>query len=84
MSGLPASILGLADRGTVEVGRVADLVLFDPTRVADRSTYQDPTLAPAGVELVTVDGRVVVERGEFTGLRAGRTLRPATRAAAIP
>jgi N-acyl-D-amino-acid deacylase len=84
MSGLPASILGLADRGTVEVGKVADLVLFDSTRVGDRSTYEEPTLAPAGVELVTVDGRVVVERGEFTGLRAGRTLRPATRAAATP
>ena len=79
MTGLPASILGLADRGLVKAGLVADLVLFEPGRVIDRSTYEQPTLPPAGVEFVAVNGRLAVEGGRFNGERAGMTLRPPKR-----
>ena len=76
MTGLPAAILGLSDRGHVREGLVADLVVFDATRVIDRSTYQEPTLPPVGIEYVVVNGTVVLDRREVTGVRAGRSLRP--------
>jgi N-acyl-D-amino-acid deacylase len=76
MTGLPAAILGLSDRGHVREGLVADLVVFDATRVIDRSTYQEPTLPPVGIEYVVVNGTVVLDRREVTGVRVGRSLRP--------
>ncbi len=75
MTGLPAEILGLRDRGRVQPGLVADLAVFDPARVIDRATYEQPTLAPAGVEFVVVNGQLALDSGRLTGLRAGRTLR---------
>src|SRR5262249_33943417 len=60
MTGLPADILGLRDRGYVREGLAADLVVFDPSRVTDRSTYAQPTLRPAGIEYVVVNGAVAV------------------------
>ena len=58
MTGLPAAALGLTDRGRIAPGAVADLVLFDPTTVADASTYEDPTRAAIGVEAVLLGGAV--------------------------
>jgi N-acyl-D-aspartate/D-glutamate deacylase len=75
MTGLPADILGLGDRGYVREGLAADLVIFDPSRVADRSTYEQPTLRPSGIEYVVVNGAVAVEGGRVTGVRMGRSLR---------
>jgi N-acyl-D-amino-acid deacylase len=77
MTGRSAAKLGLADRGTVEVGKKADLVLFSAERVREKSTYQDPHQYAEGVELVVLNGRVVVEGGRHTGTLAGRVLRRA-------
>jgi N-acyl-D-aspartate/D-glutamate deacylase len=75
MTGLPADILGLRDRGYIREGLAADLVVFDPNRVTDRSTYAQPTLRPGGIECVVVSGAVAVKNGRVTGVRAGQTLR---------
>ena len=75
MTRLPASILGLSDRGRVDVGAVADLVLFDPTTVRDGSTDTDPTTAPIGVEAVILGGRIAVDGGVVVEPRLGRVLR---------
>jgi N-acyl-D-aspartate/D-glutamate deacylase len=75
MTGRPADVLGLTDRGRIAQGLVADLALFDPATVADRSTYDSPTLAPVGVEMVVVGGRVAVEQGRAVDLGLGRVLR---------
>ena len=75
MTGLPADILGLGDRGYVREGLAADLVVFNPSRVTDRSTYEQPTLRPDGIEYVVLNGAVVVEGGRGTGVRMGRSLR---------
>ncbi len=75
MTGRCAAKLGLADRGTIEVGKKADLVLFSAERVREKSTYQDPHQYAEGVELVVVNGRIVVEGNEHTGALAGRVLR---------
>jgi N-acyl-D-amino-acid deacylase len=55
----------------------ADLVVFDPDRVADRATFQDPHRFCAGVTHVVVNGQIVIEDGRDTGARAGRVLRRA-------
>jgi N-acyl-D-amino-acid deacylase len=75
MTGLPARRLGLRDRGVVRVGARADLVVFDPKRVADQATYPDPHRYPVGIEHVLVNGRFVVRDGEHTGSLPGKVLR---------
>jgi N-acyl-D-amino-acid deacylase len=75
MTGLPARRLGLADRGVIRPGARADLVVFDPRRVADRATYEAPHRYPDGVEHVVVNGRLVIRDGEHTGSLPGRVLR---------
>jgi N-acyl-D-amino-acid deacylase len=76
MSGRPAEKLGLTDRGTIEVGKRADLVLFDPASVRETATYEEPRRYPEGVRLVVVNGRVAVDGDRHTGTLAGRVLRP--------
>jgi N-acyl-D-amino-acid deacylase len=67
MTGRAGAALGLPDLGRVFVGGPADLVLFDPATVIDRSTYEDPRLPPIGIERVWVAGRPVVEGGALVG-----------------
>jgi N-acyl-D-amino-acid deacylase len=71
----PCRKLGLADRGRLAPGCVADLVLFDPATVSDRATYEAPITYPAGIHHVFVNGVAVVEGGEHTGARPGRAVR---------
>jgi N-acyl-D-amino-acid deacylase len=75
MTGLPASILGLHDRGRIVQGAVADLVVFDPERVADTSTYAHPTSQAVGIEHVLVGGRPAVEGGRVVDAHLGRVLK---------
>jgi N-acyl-D-amino-acid deacylase len=81
MTGLPAHILGLADRGFLAVGMVADIVVFDPATIIDHATYEQPTLASEGVRHVLVNGRLALRDGKATGEKAGRVL---SRAADLP
>jgi dihydroorotase/N-acyl-D-amino-acid deacylase len=71
MTALPAARFGLADRGLLAVGKVADLVVFDPATVLDRATYDEPLLEPVGVRVVLVAGRIAVRDGAVTAARAG-------------
>lgn len=75
MTSAPAARLKLPDRGTIAAGNVADLVLFDPARIADRSTFQEPAVLPTGVDKVWVAGRLVWESGQPTGATPGVMLR---------
>jgi N-acyl-D-amino-acid deacylase len=75
ITGLPAAILRLRDRGVIAEGMAADLVLLDPEAVRDRATYADPDQAPDGVPHVLVAGRSVVTDGKPTEERPGRVLR---------
>ena len=79
MTTLPASVLGLKDRGRIAPGMKADLVLFDPQSVIDRSTVKDPTAAPLGIPYVAVNGELVVDDGRVTDARPGRVLRATAR-----
>jgi N-acyl-D-amino-acid deacylase len=74
MTARPASRFGLTDRGLLGVGKRADVVVFGEETVADRASFGEPLLSPTGIEYVIVAGRIVVARGELTGVRAGRVL----------
>jgi N-acyl-D-amino-acid deacylase len=74
MTSLPAQRLGWKDRGTIREGAFADLVLFNPDTVIDRSTFAEPTLTPVGIEKVFVNGVAVWSDGKATGERPGRVL----------
>jgi len=80
MTSLPAWRLGLSDRGLVRTGFKADLVLFDPARVIDRATFQEPQLVSDGISRVFVNGVEVWSEGKTTGSRPGRALRHTAKA----
>jgi dihydroorotase/N-acyl-D-amino-acid deacylase len=75
MTSLPASRMGLADRGILRPGMAADVVVFDPATVRDRSTYADPIHYSAGIPYVCVNGQLVVDDGRLTDARPGRALK---------
>lgn len=75
MTSLPAALFGLHERGTIETGQHADLVVFDDRTIVDRATYENPYLAPDGVRDVYVNGRAVLRGAALTGVRSGRVLR---------
>jgi N-acyl-D-aspartate/D-glutamate deacylase len=75
MTSLNAAKLGLTDRGLLRSGQFADLTLFDPERVLDKSTYTSPFQYSEGIEYVIVNGQVVLDKGKHTGTRPGRALR---------
>jgi N-acyl-D-amino-acid deacylase len=75
MTSLPAARMGLSDRGTVRAGAMADLVVFDPDRVGDRSDYLNPRVFPDGIDHVMINGRLVVSGGDWIDSEAGRVLR---------
>jgi N-acyl-D-amino-acid deacylase len=74
MTSLPASRLGLQDRGQIAVGKVADLVLFDPATVIDNATFLEPFKLSTGIDKVWVSGTLAWDTGKSTGARPGRVL----------
>ena len=74
-SGLPADILGLADRGYLRVGLAADVVVFDPQKLIDRATFDQPQQYSAGVVHLLVNGTPAIADGSPTGALAGCALR---------
>jgi N-acyl-D-amino-acid deacylase len=74
MTSLPAQVLRLADRGLLRAGYWADVVVFDPDRVADRATFEQPKQYAVGIEYVLVNGDVVIDGGNHTGARPGRVV----------
>jgi N-acyl-D-amino-acid deacylase len=74
MTSLPATRLKLSDRGVIREGMKADLVLFDPKTVIDRSTFEKPRELSVGIQTVWVNGEAVWENGKAPGARPGRVL----------
>jgi N-acyl-D-amino-acid deacylase len=77
LTSFPAKNLRLDRRGRIARGYFADVVVFDPEKIADHATYADPHRYATGMVDVFVNGEQVLRRGEHTGARAGRVLTPA-------
>jgi N-acyl-D-amino-acid deacylase len=72
LSYLPATNLKLARRGSLKVGNYADLVIFDPAKVNDKATFQEPHQYAEGMLYVWVNGKKVLDKGTHTGAKPGR------------
>ena len=75
MTGLPAATIGMVDRGLLAAGMAADIAVFDPARVIDHATFEEPMLPSDGIRFLLVNGRLAVRDGQPTGERAGQALR---------
>ncbi len=74
-TGAAAAALGLSDRGVLRAGSWADVAVFDPARIADHATYDDPHQYSTGVSTVLVNGEVVLDGGDHAGALPGRVLK---------
>jgi N-acyl-D-amino-acid deacylase len=75
MSSLPASNLKIKKRGILKVGNYADVIVFDPLKIKDNATFQDPHQYASGVYHVFVNGEQVLKNGEHTNAKPGRCVR---------
>ncbi len=75
MTGLPASNVGLKQRGLIREGYFADITIFDPKTVIDRATFEEPNQYPVGINFVIVNGQIEVDNAQRTPALAGRVLR---------
>jgi dihydroorotase/N-acyl-D-amino-acid deacylase len=74
-SALPAQRMRLTDRGVLKQGMWADVVVFDPAKITDKSTFENPNQFSVGMEYVLVNGIPVIESGKMTGALPGKVLR---------
>ncbi|WP_408010077.1 amidohydrolase family protein [Pseudalkalibacillus sp. A8] len=75
MTGLPANIIGMVDRGFIAEGMVADITVFDENTVIDKADFDNPKQYAEGIEHVLVNGQVALKDGELNGIQAGQALK---------
>ena len=75
ITSMPASKIGIRDRGLLREGFFADVVVFDAATITDKATFTNPHQYPEGIEHVVVNGRIVVTRNTLHGVRPGTILR---------
>jgi N-acyl-D-amino-acid deacylase len=75
MTSLPAQKLRLTDRGTIAKGGIADLVLFNPSTIREKSTYSEPDQRPDGIEYVLVNGSIAIEQDKLVNAQKGEILK---------
>ena len=75
MTGKPAKKFKLDGRGFLKVGNIADIVVFDPEKIADRSTMEEPYQYAVGVQSLLVNGILTIENGVYNGKRSGTIYR---------
>jgi N-acyl-D-amino-acid deacylase len=74
MTSWAATRMRIPNRGTIKEGNWADVTIFDYDKIQDRATYEQPHLAPTGIEYVLVNGQVVMEQGKHNGAKPGRII----------
>ncbi|WP_432663528.1 D-aminoacylase [Wukongibacter baidiensis] len=75
MTSLPAEFLGIGNRGLIEEGKYADIVIFDKDKIIDKNSFENPSLYPIGIEYVIVNGHIQVEKGTLNKIRCGMVIR---------
>jgi N-acyl-D-aspartate/D-glutamate deacylase len=76
MTAFAAGVLGIGDRGSLEVGKKADIIVFNPLLVHENATYPEPLRLADGFDVVIVNGAIARERGSVSASRHGRVLAP--------
>jgi len=76
MASMPASVLGLSNRGSIAPGKVADLVIFDPSQVRETATFANPHQLAEGFDWVLIGGEVARREGQTVSSRHGKVLLP--------
>ena len=74
MTSMNADKIGIKDRGRLREGLWADVTIFDPARVIDRATFENPHQFPVGIDYVIVNGVLTLEHERHTGALAGRVI----------
>ncbi|MFC1558359.1 amidohydrolase family protein [candidate division KSB1 bacterium] len=74
MTSMPAWRVGLRDRGIISEGKYADIVIFDPDKIQDKATFQNPHQYPEGIEYVFVNGIITINKGTITGELPGKVI----------
>lgn len=72
---LPAEVLGLENRGKLQEGYIADIVVFDPNQISDKATYAEPHQYSEGIQFLFINGQMVIEDGSYNGTLAGIPIR---------
>ncbi len=72
---LPAEILGLEDRGWIKEGYAADILVFNPEKIRDKGTWQEPHQYSEGVEHLLINGKFAIDNGKYTGTLPGKPIR---------
>lgn len=75
MTSMPAARLGLKNKGCLNIGADADIVILDPGRIQDRATFAEPVLPPLGIDYVLIGGRIAAENCKIVDGDLGRSLR---------
>jgi N-acyl-D-aspartate/D-glutamate deacylase len=75
MTSLPANRLRLWNRGRINPGLVADLVIFDPSKVQDLATFEKPLVQSVGMDYVIISGRPVIDAMKLIDIRPGKVIR---------
>ena len=75
MTSFPAQTFGVKDKGILKEGFDADIVIFDPETIIDRSTYEDPNQPPEGIHYVLVNGEIALDHGKVMGASSGKVLK---------
>ena len=77
MTGKPAAVVGLANRGQLKPGMAADIVVFNPETIIDKGTFIEPNQYPEGIDAVMVNGAFALVNGVETYARSGQVIRKA-------
>jgi len=75
LTGLPARMFKLPNRGIIQEKMVADITIFNPTILEDTCTYTNPACKPQGIEYVIINGKIAVNKGVFNDIRSGKALK---------
>jgi N-acyl-D-amino-acid deacylase len=75
MTSMPAEKIGLNERGKIEIGKAADVVVFDYDKIKDNAAFTEPHQYPDGIPYVIVNGELVINNGEHTGAMPGKVIK---------
>jgi N-acyl-D-aspartate/D-glutamate deacylase len=75
MTSIPASRLGLQDRGLLREGMKADITIFDAKKIRDRSTFSEPHQYPEGISHVIINGAITIAKAQHTGALNGEIIK---------